>query len=219
MKNYYVYKVTFEEVPHFYFGMRKHSNPEVDQYMGSPVTNRIYWEIYTPKKQILTSCISFSSACNLEKALILQNWESKFCLNKNASGAIRPKHCSLGAKKTHRIILEKRKSSSEYDEKYRKQLGKKLNKTVLLKRELNLEYDKEYLKQRKKSLLIASKSALSEKSKSKRRKTLKLIEHQQGAKNSMYGTIWITNGTKEGSYRIKKNEAIPSGYRRGRVCK
>jgi hypothetical protein len=53
----------------------------------------------------------------------------------------------------------------------------------------------------------------------KRKESFQKIGHQQETKNSMYGTMWITNGTKEGSYRIRKNEAIPSGYRRGRVCK
>jgi hypothetical protein len=30
--------------------------------------------------------------------------------------------------------------------------------------------------------------------------------------------MWITNGTKEGTYRINKGELIPEGYWKGRVC-
>jgi hypothetical protein len=51
----------------------------------------------------------------------------------------------------------------------------------------------------------------------KKKKTLQRIGHQQGEKNSMYGKMWITDGTKEGSYRIDKNQDIPEGFRKGRV--
>jgi len=40
-----------------------------------------------------------------------------------------------------------------------------------------------------------------------------------GEKHNFYGKMWITNGTKDGSYRISKDDTIPEGYRKGRVCK
>ena len=52
----------------------------------------------------------------------------------------------------------------------------------------------------------------------KKKKKLKEIEHQKGEKNSQYGKMWITNGTKEGTYRINKEEPIPEGHWKGRVC-
>jgi hypothetical protein len=52
----------------------------------------------------------------------------------------------------------------------------------------------------------------------KKKKKLKEIEHQKGEKNSQYGKMWITNGTKEGTYKINKNDLIPNGFRKGRVC-
>lgn len=36
----------------------------------------------------------------------------------------------------------------------------------------------------------------------------------EGSKNSQFGTMWITNGVE--SRKIKKDQAIPEGYRRGR---
>lgn len=65
----------------------------------------------------------------------------------------------------------------------------------------------------------ATEAAKNPESNRKRKQTLSTIKHQQGEKNSQYGKMWITNGTKEGSYRISKNESIPEGYRKGRVCK
>lgn len=52
----------------------------------------------------------------------------------------------------------------------------------------------------------------------KQKQKLNQIKHQQGEKNSQYGTMWITDGTKEGSYRIKKGDPIPEGFKPGRVC-
>lgn len=52
----------------------------------------------------------------------------------------------------------------------------------------------------------------------KKKQTFKEIKHQQGEKNSQYGKMWITNGTKKGTCRINKNEPIPDGFRKGRIC-
>jgi hypothetical protein len=53
----------------------------------------------------------------------------------------------------------------------------------------------------------------------KKKKIFKEIKHQQGEKNSQYGKMWITDGTKEGTYRINKGESIPEGFRKGRISK
>lgn len=52
----------------------------------------------------------------------------------------------------------------------------------------------------------------------RKKEKFKEIGHQQGEKNSQYGKMWITDGTAEGSYRIGKDEPIPEGYYKGRVC-
>ena len=39
-------------------------------------------------------------------------------------------------------------------------------------------------------------------------------KHQQGSKNSQYGTMWITNGEK--NRKIKKVDSIPEGWYKGR---
>lgn len=40
---------------------------------------------------------------------------------------------------------------------------------------------------------------------------------QSGSKNSQFGTMWITDGAS--NKKIKTNETIPSGWKKGRVCK
>lgn len=48
----------------------------------------------------------------------------------------------------------------------------------------------------------------------KRKEKYKEIGHQQGNKNSQFGTKWITNGTEE--KKIPTQDDIPSGWRKGR---
>ena len=43
------------------------------------------------------------------------------------------------------------------------------------------------------------------------------IGHQQGPKNSQFGTMWITNGTE--NKKTKKIDNIPEGWYKGRVTK
>jgi len=49
----------------------------------------------------------------------------------------------------------------------------------------------------------------------KRKETFKKIGHSQGEKNSQFGKIWITDGFI--SRKIKKDSAIPDGWKKGRV--
>lgn len=45
------------------------------------------------------------------------------------------------------------------------------------------------------------------------KRTFAKIKHQQGVNNSQFGTIWITDGDK--IRKIKKEDDIPSGWKRG----
>lgn len=50
--------------------------------------------------------------------------------------------------------------------------------------------------------------------KEKKRETYKNIKHQQGEKNSQFGTVWINNGSI--NKKIKKVDEVPDGWARGR---
>jgi len=86
----YTYKITFEEVPYFYYGSKKEKY--FDQpYMGSPVTNKWCWDFYTPKKQILEifdyTDEGYIKAQEVEGRLIRAVYNTdKWCLNERCGG-------------------------------------------------------------------------------------------------------------------------------------
>ena len=86
----YLYKITFEEVFYYYYGVHKEKRFD-EYYMGSPVTNKWYWKLYTPKKQILElfdyTDDGWLKAQEVEKRLIKPFYNTdKWCLNENCGG-------------------------------------------------------------------------------------------------------------------------------------
>lgn len=92
----YLYKITFEEVPHYYYGIHKEKKFN-EYYMGSPVTHRWYWIFYTPKKQILQFFTSKKEANIIENRIIKFCINDPLCLNENCGGIISTKMCKKGA--------------------------------------------------------------------------------------------------------------------------
>jgi hypothetical protein len=88
----YTYKITFEEVPYYYYGVKKEKYFN-GEYWGSPHTNKWCWELYTPKKQILQvfpyTDEGWIEAQEVEKRLIKPVFNTdKWCLNENVGGNI-----------------------------------------------------------------------------------------------------------------------------------
>lgn len=87
----YTYKITFEEIPHWYWGVHKESKfGEV--YLGSPVTNAWIWEFYTP---VLTIVEVFPyteegwiEANIVEDRLITPDLNNPLCLNEACGGRV-----------------------------------------------------------------------------------------------------------------------------------
>lgn len=83
----YTYKITFAEIPHWYWGVHKEIKYN-DGYMGSPVTHAWMWNFYTPKMQIV-EVFSYSDegwreACSVEQRIILHDLNNALCLNERA---------------------------------------------------------------------------------------------------------------------------------------
>jgi hypothetical protein len=105
----YTYKITFEEVPYYYYGVHK-ENKFNDYYMGSPRTHKWCWELYTSKKQILEffeyDDTGFLKAQEIEKQLIKSVYQTdKWCLNENCGGRISIEICKLNGEKTKDLKL------------------------------------------------------------------------------------------------------------------
>lgn len=88
----YIYKITFEEVPYYYYGVHKEKKFN-EYYMGSPVTHKWCWKLYTPKKQILEifdySDEGWVEAQKVESRIIKPVYQiDKWCLNENCGGKI-----------------------------------------------------------------------------------------------------------------------------------
>ena len=113
-------------------------------------------------------------------------------------------------KKGSQKFRTKLKEDSKFAEEFSKKM-KEIHK--------NPEYRNRNLELLEKYQPIAIIAALNPEAIKKKKESLKRIKHQQGEKNSQYGKMWITNGTKEGTYRIDKNEPIPEGFRKGRISK
>jgi len=85
----YTYKITFEEVPYYYYGSKKEKYFN-QEYLGSPVTHRWCWELYTPKKQILElfdyTDEGYEECRIVENRLIKPVLNDFWCLNENYGG-------------------------------------------------------------------------------------------------------------------------------------
>jgi hypothetical protein len=88
----YTYKITFEEVPYYYYGSKKEKYFD-EEYWGSPKTNKWCWELYTPKKQILQffdyNDKGYEKCRKIEDRLIKPFYNTdKWCLNENCGGIV-----------------------------------------------------------------------------------------------------------------------------------
>ncbi len=96
----YVYKITFEEIRHYYYGVHKEKKFG-EYYMGSPKTHKWMWDFYTPQIQILQvfkfSDEGYKEAREIEDRLIRPVFNTDpFCLNEHCGGAMSLDSCRKG---------------------------------------------------------------------------------------------------------------------------
>jgi len=104
----YTYKITFEEVPYYYYGVHKERKYN-EYYMGSPYTHKWMWKHYTPKKQILEFFEYIDNgwieAQEVEKRLIKPFYnDDKWCLNENVGGKFSIEHQRRAGSISGRIV-------------------------------------------------------------------------------------------------------------------
>jgi hypothetical protein len=123
----YTYKITFEEVPYYYYGVHKEKNFN-EEYWGSPKTNKWCWELYTPKKQILEvfeySNNGWIKATEIETELIKPVYNNDiWCLNDNCGGNLSLEARSRNGKKGARKNKEQKTAIFGLTKNQRKEIG------------------------------------------------------------------------------------------------
>jgi len=87
----YLYKITFEEIPDWYWGIHKESKFD-DGYLGSPTTHAWKWNFYTPELQICEifpyTSAGWADAQSIEKRCIKPDLNNPLCLNEHCGGNI-----------------------------------------------------------------------------------------------------------------------------------
>jgi hypothetical protein len=110
----YVYKITFDEIPHYYYGIHKEKTFD-EYYMGTPVTHKLFWQVCTPNKEIIRTFdytdTGWIEAQKFEQNLIKPVFNNDpLCLNENCGGLASFKmikeNGSKGGKIGGRIIHE-----------------------------------------------------------------------------------------------------------------
>jgi hypothetical protein len=149
----YTYKITFEEVPYYYYGSKKEKRFN-EEYWGSPVTNKWCWELYTPKKQILEffdfTDEGYEECIAIETRLIQPVLNDPYCLNERCGRQVSLNVCRKSGEKHYengtgcfsltneeRIELSRKTGKKLYEEgkgihsqttEERRKMGQKLHK-------------------------------------------------------------------------------------------
>lgn len=111
----YTYKITFEEIPHWYWGVHKEKKFR-ELYLGSPVTHRWMWDFYTPKVQILeffpNTEEGWKEANLVEDRLIKPDLNNPLCLNEGCGARVSRAAAQRGGQK-----MKGRPKSEEHKQK------------------------------------------------------------------------------------------------------
>ena len=122
----YLYKVTFEETPDFYWGIHKEKKAG-ERYLGSPVTHAWKWEFYTPKVNVCQvfdyTDEGWKQAQEVEKLVILHDWDNPLCLNEACGGTPSLEVLRKSGRKTAELL--KREKDERGKCKHYVEMGKK----------------------------------------------------------------------------------------------
>ena len=103
----YVYRITFEETPDWYWGVHKETKYN-DGYLGSPVTHAWKWEFYTPCLQVCEffpyTDEGWKKAREIEDRCIKPDLNNPLCLNEALGGAYSLKSCTQGGKRASETL-------------------------------------------------------------------------------------------------------------------
>jgi hypothetical protein len=186
----YLYKITFKGRPEWYWGIHKEKKFN-EYYMGSPHTHKDFWIKYQPQREIL-ELFDYSQ----------EGWSQARCKEIELILPHLNDPLCLNEGCGGIFSLEAaRLSALRGSTPERKEKASKLLTELCLLRWKDPSYQEFH----------------SNKMKTQWKDPTFLIASEVNPRGT--GTMWITNGTKEGSIKIKRGSEIPAGYRPGRVCK
>jgi len=125
----YIYKIIFEEVLYYYYGVHKEKKFN-EYYMGSPETHKWMWNFYTPKKQIL-QLFNFTDegwleALDIEERLIRPVFNTdKWCLNEACGGKFSIDVSRKNGQKTGKKMYEEKRGLFALTPEERSEIGRK----------------------------------------------------------------------------------------------
>lgn len=223
---FYLYQITNLVNNKIYIGV--HSTKDIDDgYMGSGVNIRSAIKKYgidNFKKDILLTFDNVEDMYAKEKEIVTEEFLLRkdsynlriggtggfdYINKNNLSGFYNTEVARKGRQSTN-ALLEVR-----YGEQWKKIISKNGNKALQKKREDDPNFNQIMIEHSRRNIKIASQYANTPLAIQNKKNTFNKIGHQQGKKNSQYGKMWITNGKE--SRPIPSQEAIPEGWRRGRV--
>lgn len=126
----YTYKITFEEVPYYYYGVHKETKYD-EKYLGSPYKNKWCWDFYTPKKQILEvfeySDEGWDEAIKVERRLIKSVlFSDKWCLNAGCGFMLPLERRREIGKKSGKYCVENKIGFHSFNQEQRKEVGRRM---------------------------------------------------------------------------------------------
>lgn len=190
--------------------------------MGSPVTNKSYWETYEPTKEVVEvfdySEEGWKEALSKETELIKEDVGNPLCLNAAYGGRINVWDPAVRTKMSEALL--KRWEDPEYREKM-SLLGKdkeridKLHQIRINKIRTNEEFREKIIEHCRNIQPLAVQQSKTPEARAKRKDSFKEKGHQKGEKNSQFGTRFIHNPETLTNTRISKSEPIPEGWVEG----
>lgn len=206
---FYLYVIHFSDF-YYYVGKRKcpnKYNPWNDPYTGSPKTHKNKWKTTNFIKVVIECFNNDKDVSIAETNLLLKlDWENDiYCLNECCGGKF-----SYDANRRGALTRNKLPIKNETKEK----LSKRNTERWINPNWENKEKVIAFLRKNQPNAIIAAKTPEAIE---KRKKTLIERGHQKGQKNSQYGTTLIYNLDLQQTKRIKKDEPIPNGWKKGAI--
>lgn len=169
--------------------------------------------------EFVGSTTGFTNCIDIETGKYVQLPNEYFIKNKDKYKGVLYNKCVCTNKETNTRIIVSCEEFKNNRNKYETTFGKKLTYKDKYGKYFFVAYDDERVLNGELVPIWKGKTH-SEESKQKMRETCKMIKHQQGEKNSQFGTCWITKDST--NKKIKQSELdiyITNGWVKGRKIK